>query len=1002
MTQSLKDCASPATKARKHLSLSGQANSMGRDESQAQKLSVTSRDPEVKEDDRPHHTEEMRPSNNKVANELSEEDQQLKTELEMLVERLGEDHTQMHRPALEAMRSIIRTSTSSMTSVPKPLKFLRPHYAQLKSVHEKWTTPTDEKVLLAEILSVLGMTYSNTGEHDTLVFRLLADSMRGANTTAEDLGHWGHEYVRHLSTELGEEYNARMEKDQDASELLRLALLVVEFSLKHHAEIDAVDLLLELEAVDQLPQFVDKDTFERVCLYLVSCVNLLVPPDDVMFLRTAREIYRKFQRYFEALVISVRLMDPERIREDFESPKNEVMQKQMAFLLARQQIPVEWLQDESNPIKDQALLDCLFNTHLSSHFINFAKELSVYEPKSPEDVYKTHLESARFPVVDSARGNLANIFVNAFVNAGFGNDLLVVGADEGNSYVYKAKDHGKLSAAASAGLSLLWDTEMGLSHIDKFTYSSNEYIKAGALLAYGILHTGVRTEMDAPLALLSEHVESKSSPLQHSAIVGLGLAYAGSCREEIVALLLPYVQDETTSIETAALCVLSLGFVFVGSAHGEIVPSVLQMLMEREPSQLDNSWVQFISLGLALLFLSRQDASDATIETLKAIEHPVSREAQILVDACSYAGTGNVLKIQSLLHDCAEHVTPDSKKEGGSEQTANESEGARNWYQAFSVLAIALVAMGEDVGAEMTLRHMSHLMHYGDPVIRRTVPLALALLNPSNPVITVLDTLSKYSHDSDLDVALNSIFAMGLVGAGTNNARITQRLRQLANYYAKEPDCLFAVRIAQGLVHMGKGTLGIDPYHTDRQMFSQTGIAGLLSTLLALLNARSFLFGRYHWMMFWLTAAIRPRFLITLDESLEILPVSVRVGKAVDVVGQAGKPRTISGFQTHTTPVRLGSRERGVIATEEYLSYTPSKYCTRESNLNQLWRALRCSARILEASLLCRHTWFHRIHSMWQMRQLRCTRFLFFLPTPEPIARLSGWHLNWLCGQGLR
>ena len=68
---------------------------MGRDESQAQKLSVTSRDPEVKEDDRPHHTEEMRPSNNKVANELSEEDQQLKTELEMLVERLGEDHTQM-------------------------------------------------------------------------------------------------------------------------------------------------------------------------------------------------------------------------------------------------------------------------------------------------------------------------------------------------------------------------------------------------------------------------------------------------------------------------------------------------------------------------------------------------------------------------------------------------------------------------------------------------------------------------------------------------------------------------------------------------------------------------------------------------------------------------------------------------------------------------------------------------------------------------------------------
>ena len=34
-----------------------------------------------------------------------------------------------------------------------------------------------------------------------------------------------------------------------------------------------------------------------------------------------------------------------------------------------------------------------------------------------------------------------------------------------------------LSAAASLGLSLLWDTDVGLSHVDKYTYSSEEYIK---------------------------------------------------------------------------------------------------------------------------------------------------------------------------------------------------------------------------------------------------------------------------------------------------------------------------------------------------------------------------------------------------------------------------------------------------------------------------------------------------------------------------------------------
>lgn len=901
-----------------------------------QAISVRSREPNEGEDEEARERRQVQAqkkaaittqSNGTADSGLSEEDEQLKNELEMLVERLSEDNKDLYRPALESLRTYIRTSTSSMTSVPKPLKFLRPHFARLKELYSKWPDSNRDKSLFAEVLSVLAMTYSDNGQRETLHFRLAADH---SSVKPEHPGLWGHEYVRHLSTELGDEYNARSEREEDASELLGLALQIVEFSMKHNAEADAVDLLLELEAVEQLPQFVDKDTYERVCLYLISCVNLLVPPDDVLFLRTAHEIYCKHHRFFEALVLALRLADPALVRSDFEAPTNVNMRKQMAFLLSRQQVPLEWVQDDEHPIEDQELLGCLYGSQMSPQFIAFGKELGIYEPKSLEDVYKTHLENSRTSLgsaVDSARGNLANVFVNAFVNAGFGNEPLIIGAEEGSSYVYKVKDHGKLSATASLGLGLMWDTETGLSTIDKYTYSSDEFIKAGAHLAYGILHSGVRTELDAPMMLLSEHVESKSMPLKMASIIGLAIAYAGSQREEALAFLLPNVQDENNTMETAALSSLALGFIFVGSAHGEIVSSTLQTLMEREPSQLNDKWTRFMALGLALLFLGQQENSDATMETLKAIEHPVSKEMQILVDACSYAGTGNVLKIQTLLHYCAEHAGPDAgKQEEGGEQEGDANEDGtevHDLYQAFAVLAIALVAMGEDVGAEMTLRHMAHLMHYGDPVIRRTVPLALALLNPSNPAIPVLDTLSKYSHDSDLDVAVNAIMAMGLVGAGTNNARLAQRLRQLASYYYKEPDCLFVVRVAQGLVHMGKGALGIDPYHTDRLLFSGTAVAGLLATLMAFTDSRGFTLDRTHWMLYFLATAMRPRFLITLDEQLNTLPVSVRVGKAVDVVGQAGRPRTISGFQTHNTPVRLGSHERGVLATEEYLSYAP-------------------------------------------------------------------------------
>jgi 26S proteasome regulatory subunit N1 len=79
---------------------------------------------------------------------------------------------------------------------------------------------------------------------------------------------------------------------------------------------------------------------------------------------------------------------------------------------------------------------------------------------------------------------------------------------------------------------------------------------------------------------------------------------------------------------------------------------------------------------------------------------------------------------------------------------------------------------------------------------------------------------------------------------------------------------------------------------------------------------------RSHWMLYFLTMSMYPRFLITFKEDGEYLPVTVRVGQAVDVVGQAGKPRTISGFQTHSAPIRLGTTERAELATEEYIPYS--------------------------------------------------------------------------------
>lgn len=225
-------------------------------------------------------------------------------------------------------------------------------------------------------------------------------------------------------------------------------------------------------------------------------------------------------------------------------------------------------------------------------------------------------------------------------------------------------------------------------------------LQAGALLATGILNCGVRTEADAALALLGDHVEGKSVPLKTSAIAGLGLAYVGSQREDLSSLLVPLVADDGNTMEVASLAALALGLIFVGSCNGEVAGTILQTLMERETAALEDKWARFMILGLALLYVGRQDASDATLETLKAIEHKISKQAQILVEICSFAGTTSPLKIQALLHHCNDHF---ESKDGVKEDDT---------FQAFATIGIALVAMGEDVGAQMAIRQFNHLVSY--------------------------------------------------------------------------------------------------------------------------------------------------------------------------------------------------------------------------------------------------------------------------------------------------
>ena len=111
---------------------------------------------------------------------------------------------------------------------------------------------------------------------------------------------------------------------------------------------------------------------------------------------------------------------------------------------------------------------------------------------------------------------------------------------------------------------------------------------------------------------------------------------------------------------------------------------------------------------------------------------------------------------------------------------------------------------------------------------------------------------------------MSAIFALGLIGAGTNNSRLAGNLRYLASYYATIPDQLFVVRIAQGLVHMGKGLLGLNPLHSDKFLFSNVSLAGLITVLYTCTDMKTFLVGKYHYFLYYLVLSMYPRMLITV------------------------------------------------------------------------------------------------------------------------------------------
>ena len=519
------------------------------------------------------------------------------------------------------------------------------------------------------------------------------------------------------------------------------------------------------------------------------------------------------------------------------------------------------------------------------------------------------LSEKDLPPIDSAVLNLADSLVNGFVNMGTSKDSLMNPIEEqvldtnAPAWITKVKDRGVMTTVASLGLIHLWNFEECSEALSEYLELEDGYAKAGALIAWGLCNSGVWDENDPALALLSEGLTSEMECVKVGSCVGLGLAYAGSGREDISESLNEIIIDENLSVEVSGNAALALSMIHVSEVDEEVIQTIISPLMEFNNETLDSQDTPLFSIALALNYLGQQTEVDTILEMLECIEHKVGKEASLMVDIAAYAGTGNMLKIQEMFNKAQAHY--------------EDKDEVR--LQAIALVGMTLISIGEKMGIKMLFRNVHHILQYCDAGLKAVAPIMLSLLGIMEPSIQVTDLLYKLSFEEDKEMAFRAIFGLGLIGSGSNNSRIATLLRNLFDYYTGDNDYLYMIKLALGLLYAGKGLVGINPYYSEGFLFSKSGLASLFIISMSMLDMQRNFIKNNHYLLYYLGVSFYPKMLFFLDQDLKELNVSVRVGQTVDVVGQVGKPRKITGFQTHTSPVIVNYGESAELAEEEYI-----------------------------------------------------------------------------------
>ena len=117
---------------------------------------------------------------------------------------------------------------------------------------------------------------------------------------------------------------------------------------------------------------------------------------------------------------------------------------------------------------------------------------------------------------------------------------------------------------------------------------------------------------------------------------------------------------------------------------------------------MENHFFVLYALGLGLICLGKQkDSNFLRLKLLLQLKNFQKKCVKTILTSFSYAGSGNVTKVQELMH-----------------LIATQKEEINPTVQSIAVLGCTLIAIGEEVGTEMLTRLFNHFLQFGESSVQ--------------------------------------------------------------------------------------------------------------------------------------------------------------------------------------------------------------------------------------------------------------------------------------------